>query len=813
VNPTNQLCTGNPPVQLTAATTGGTWTGNGVDATGMFDPAAAGVGVHTITYTIADPCGDVGTLDITVGSLTATPSSTPAICTAANGTATLTPTSGVAPYSFEWNTTPIQTTETAVDLVAGDYDVTVLDADGCEIQQTITVGFDPSNLSVSIPTSNDVSCNGICDGVATALPAGGTAPYTYLWDDPTAQTTDEATALCAGTYNVGIADANGCLATDQVVIAEPTALSVVAVMDQESDCGQPNGEVSATASGGTAAVAYQYEWDSTPVQNTATATGLLPATYTVTATDDNGCEATTTVDVTTTAAITVSITSSTDAMCYQVCDGTATAQAGPNAVAPVTYSWNSTPTQNAATANGLCAGTYEVTITDNVGCTATESVTIGEPTQLNVQVTSSNAQICIGQSSDLAATISGGTTPYAAYAWSANPADPTLVTTSQNPTVSPVITTDYSLVVADANGCNSAPQDVTVEVSPPLSLNVTRPLFDPDTAICLNDFATLDLQAAGGDGNYSYYLLPDNTNQVQFPIQVNPTATTTYDFMVSDGCGTPNAFATSTITVNGLPTPNFTVDDPAGCEPHTVSFTDLSSPTPVSWNWNFGDASSNSNTSTSQNPGHQYQNDGLYSVSLSVTTAAGCSADTTFTDYVEVFALPVADFSADPERTTLLQGEIQFTDLSLGNIDQWEWQFGDGDTAMTQNPEHTYRDTGSYLVTLFVTTVEGCEDFDRFQVIIDPDVMFFVPNAFSPNDDGRNDSFRGYGTGVQWDTYEISIYNRWGEQIFYSNNIDAPWDGTFKGAQVPEEVYIYQILIYDQTGAQRTYRGRVTVFR
>jgi gliding motility-associated-like protein len=283
--------------------------------------------------------------------------------------------------------------------------------------------------------------------------------------------------------------------------------------------------------------------------------------------------------------------------------------------------------------------------------------------------------------------------------------------------------------------------------------------------------------------------------------------------MVSDGCGTPNAFATSTITVNGLPTPNFTVDDPAGCEPHTVSFTDLSSPTPVSWNWNFGDASSNSNTSTSQNPGHQYQNDGLYSVSLSVTTAAGCSADTTFTDYVEVFALPVADFSADPERTTLLQGEIQFTDLSLGNIDQWEWQFGDGDTAMTQNPEHTYRDTGSYLVTLFVTTVEGCEDFDRFQVIIDPDVMFFVPNAFSPNDDGRNDSFRGYGTGVQWDTYEISIYNRWGEQIFYSNNIDAPWDGTFKGAQVPEEVYIYQILIYDQTGAQRTYRGRVTVFR
>jgi gliding motility-associated-like protein len=890
VNPTNQLCTGNPPVQLTAATAGGTWSGNGVSAAGLFDPMAAGPGVHTITYAIVNPCGDTQTMDITVGDLTFTPSSTASICTADNGTATVTPITGTAPFTYTWATTPVQTTATATDLASGDYDVTIEDNNGCSITTTITVpfdagnlavngfstasictadngtatanaangtmpytyqwttspvqttqtatdlaagsydvtiedtngctatttvnvNFDAGNLAVNINASTDVSCNGLCDGDATSTISGGTVPILYGWDDPDNQTTQVATGLCAGTYNVGVMDANGCLATDQIVITEPTAISATAVMDQESNCGQPDGEATATGSGGSVAGTYQYSWDSNPVQNTATATGLSPATYNVTVTDDNGCEATAILDITTTQAIGVSINASTDATCFQFCDGEATATPSANAVAPVTYSWNSSPAQNAATAVGLCAGNYTVTATDNVGCIATASVTVSEPDELVAQVNSSVSQICIGQSTDLTSSASGGTPPVNTYSWTATPADPSLVANSQNPTVSPLVTTTYELIAMDASGCASSAETITINVSPPLSLSVVRPAYSPDTAICRFDMATLDLNATGGDGNYSYYLLPDMVNPIQFPIQVQPNTTTTYDFMVEDGCGTPQALAASTITVNQLPTANFSANVVSGCQPLTAQFTDLSSPTPTVWNWNFGDSNSSANSSTTQNPTHSFQDAGLYSVSLSITSAVGCTSDTSFADLIEVFPLPNTNFSADPARTTLLEGTVQFTDLTIGDVAEWSWQFGDGETSDIQHPENMYLDTGVYTVVLDVITTDGCVGSDRQFVIIEPDFMFYVPNAFSPNFDGKNDFFRGYGSGVQWDTYEMFIYNRWGEEIYFTNNVDQPWDGTFKGAQAPEELYVWMIRVYDEKGEQHTFRGRATLFR
>ena len=107
----------------------------------------------------------------------------------------------------------------------------------------------------------------------------------------------------------------------------------------------------------------------------------------------------------------------------------------------------------------------------------------------------------------------------------------------------------------------------------------------------------------------------------------------------------------------------------------------------------------------------------------------------------------------------------------------------------------------------------GCEDEVIREVIIEPDFMFYVPNSFTPNSDGRNDYFRGYGEGVKWETYEMYIYNRWGEEIFVSNSIDTPWRGWFKNMEVEAGVYVWKIRIYDQKGDQHTYRGHVTLLR
>ncbi|MFM1875626.1 MAG: hypothetical protein RL266_1363 [Bacteroidota bacterium] len=779
---------------------------------------ATGLAAGNYDCTVTDATGcsvsETVTVTLTLGALSPPAmSSTDAVCSAENGTATATPVDGNAPFSYLWDDPNAQTTQTATALAPGAYNVILTDAGGCQSTNTVIVGLDPGAMTVTINASTNITCNGLCDGTATVDVQNGTAPILYLWDDPANQMTPTAVDLCAGTYNVGVADAVGCLGTAQVILTEPSLLTANAVMDQQSTCGNPDGIATATGNGGTVAVDYSYDWSTVPVQTNSTANGLSPTTYTVTVTDDNGCTATADVDITATPGFTSAIIASSDASCYQGCDGQATVQADASAIAPLSYSWNSVPAQATATAIGLCAGNYIATVTDAGGCLATASVTIQQPTPVTSTISASASPICIGESSDLTASLNGGTQPYVTFSWVADPADPTLNGTLQNPTVSPIITTTYTFIATDANGCTSAPKFVTVEVLDPLSLSVIRPLFNPDTGICPYDFAILDLVANGGDGNYTYYLDPDFVNPAVLPMQVQPAVTTTYNFTVVDGCTTPPANASSTVTVYPLPVVDFAGDDLSGCHEHTVNFTDLTVPTPVAWNWNFGDPSSGNNTSSVSNPVHVFSGAGLYDISLSVVSADGCVSGASKTDYIEVFPLPVANFNLDPERTNVLQATIEFTDLSAPDIAQWNWDFGNGDGSTVQNPLYTYTDTGVYVIWLTVTTSNGCEDNTSRQLEIDPDVMFYIPNSFTPNNDGRNDFFRPYGEGVKWETFEMSIFDRWGEEIYYTADIESPWKGWYKDREVEVGVYVYSIRIYDQNGEPHAYRGGVTLLR
>lgn len=160
-----------------------------------------------------------------------------------------------------------------------------------------------------------------------------------------------------------------------------------------------------------------------------------------------------------------------------------------------------------------------------------------------------------------------------------------------------------------------------------------------------------------------------------------------------------------------------------------------------------------------------------------------------------------------------MNANIRFTDMSSGNIVVWEYSFGDGETSAQQHPTHLYQDTGYYAVTLTVTTADGCMAQTRGNVWITPDFMFYIPNAFTPNGDGINDAFRPYGEGVQWDTYEMRIYNRWGQQIFWSKNVENDWHGTHEGTPLESGVYVYRIGITDLKDARHEYTGKVTLLR
>lgn len=219
-------------------------------------------------------------------ALSATTATTDASCGSADGTATVTPANGIAPYTYVWSDG--QTTATATNLTAGSYSVTITDGSGCEEEVTDIVVNNPnapaSTASVSSDYNGaDISCNGATDGEAMAAATGGTTPYTYEWSD--GQTTATATGLAAGTYNVTVIDAASCSSIASVTVTEPTELTTTDAVTDVTTQGGSDGAVDLTVSGGTSP--YTYEWSNG--ETTEDLTGLTAGTYTCTVTDVNGC--------------------------------------------------------------------------------------------------------------------------------------------------------------------------------------------------------------------------------------------------------------------------------------------------------------------------------------------------------------------------------------------------------------------------------------------------------------------------------------------------------------------------------------------
>src|SRR6476660_2909985 len=194
------------------------------------------VGTYTVTVTDAGGCTAQATVVITepAAALTASiTAQTNVLCFGgATGSATAAGANGTAPYTYSWNTTPVQTTATATNLIAGTYTVTVTDAGGCTAQATVVITEPAAALTASITAQTNVLCFGGATGSATAAGANGTAPYTYSWNTTPVQTTATATNLIAGTYTVTVTDAGGCTAQATVVITEPAAALTASITAQ-----------------------------------------------------------------------------------------------------------------------------------------------------------------------------------------------------------------------------------------------------------------------------------------------------------------------------------------------------------------------------------------------------------------------------------------------------------------------------------------------------------------------------------------------------------------------------------------------------
>jgi gliding motility-associated-like protein len=225
--------------------------------------------------------------------------------------------------------------------------------------------------------------------------------------------------------------------------------------------------------------------------------------------------------------------------------------------------------------------------------------------------------------------------------------------------------------------------------------------------------------------------------------------------------------------------------------------------------WTLGDGTG----SSTQNFTHVYPNPGVYDISLTVTTPANCVHDTLIPHVVEVFPLPDADFATSTDIVDYDYPFVGFNNIS-SDADFWHWDFGDGatDTA-TYSPTHQYRDTGYYDIQLAVMNDHGCVDTILGRIYVRPEWSIFIPNNFTPNHDGINDTFNALGTNII--EYDMLILDRWGAKIYHSESINQSWNGTYfnNGKECQTDVYVYKIKARDIHGKMHTFIGHVTLWR
>ncbi len=253
-------------------------------------------------------------------------------------------------------------------------------------------------------------------------------------------------------------------------------------------------------------------------------------------------------------------------------------------------------------------------------------------------------------------------------------------------------------------------------------------------------------------------------------------------------------------------------DDTLSCPPATIAFDLLSAPVDETYSvvWDFGDGGRD----TSLQPAHTYAEPGLYDLALSVTSPIGCHIDTVFPALIRIEAPVVADFRYSPETFSSFRPEVEFFSLSA-NAAQLDW-FANGDLfGKGAEVAWVFPDTGLYRVELVATHALGCTDTARQWLDVVPEYTFFMPNAFTPNHDARNEGFGPAGVWRGLSDYRLEVFDRWGRKVFESHEPRHRWNGRLHntGHDLPAGTYVWQVRFREPRGGYSVRKGFVTLFR
>lgn len=470
------------------------------------------------------------------------------------------------------------------------------------------------------------------------------------------------------------------------------------------------------------------------------------------------------------------------------------------------------------------AGTYTVTNSINVpGCalaTFDDDITVNEIPDATI---SGTANICSGDPlPDITIDITAG-----AANWDITynvDGTPTTVNAGATPyTIAGAAVGTYDLVsITDGNGCTNtiAGQAIIGVFQTPVVDPITNEYVCHQSPLTIAPFTSTPAGATfdwtntsgidvgfglNGTGQIGSFV---GNNPGTLPSQVNVEVIPTS----ADGCvGPPETFV---VTVNPLPVVSFTGGPLTGCEPLTVQFTNTTQPTGATCEWNFG----NGNQSMGCADVFNTYMAGTFDVSLTVTTAEGCTSSDSYASYVSVTPAPEAQFTFSPQEIDVTDPIVDFANNSINAV-SYTWDFGDNTPiSMIESPAHLYPDEpGEYLVELIAYDANSwCPDTARQIVVIDDIILFYVPNVFTPDGDVFNETFQPvFTSGFDKFDYHLTIFNRWGEIIFESYDATKGWNGHYgDGGLVQDGVYVWQIDFKETMSDKRhTHRGHVTVLK
>jgi gliding motility-associated-like protein len=787
--------------------------------------------IATATATITQPASGLG------AAITYTKN---VLCTGDNtGELAVNPSGGTPAYTYSW-TSGGGSGDTARNLTAGSYTVTITDNNGCSATAAANVTQPASSLLATIPFTKNPLCNGYSTGELAVNASGGTPGYTYSWA-PHGGVNDTAKNLSAGSYTITVTDNNGCSATATATLTQPTTLSATISFTENILCNDVNtGELAVSVSGGTPS--YTYLW--IPGGGTSdTVKNLSAHVYAVTITDSNGCLAAATEPITQPTALTAAMTLTDNVLCYGGNSGELAVSASGGTLA-YTYSW-SPNVGNSDTAKNLTAGAYSVTVTDSDGCTATAGAVITQPASpLGAVITYTKNVLCNGSATgEMAVSASGGTQAYT-YSW--------MPAGGSSDTAKNLTAGMYTVTVTDSHGCTAT-----------ASATITQPASALTAAITLTkdllcngvNTGKAAVNASGGTPGYTYSWAPSGGNSdtarnlsagvytatvtdnngctaTAAATITQPTALAAPITYIKNVCGAGTSGGLAVTPTGGTPAYTYswapgggssdtaknltagmytvTVTDNNGCTA-TASATVTQAPSPLAATTSTKNVRCNDSatgmasvSASGGSPAYTYlwtptggTNDtaknlvpGTYTAII--TDAYGCSINETVTvKSIGSFAINLACCD-----TSIMLGQEAYLFIEPnGRGFTYNWMPPQGLSCTScHNPIATPTVTTVY--TVVVTDSLGCTRDTTITVKVKiPCNNVTVPNVFTPNGDGINDDLKIALDTSNITSYSIIIYDRWGKEVYSSTNPEEPWNGKISNTQalVPDGVYYYII--------------------